>query len=104
MGQLTVIAGRTGPVWLKWGRVGSEFQDLDALRNEWKADATIHIALYMDRAEATDLIMDLMTEGHWIEGNLWSRQALIRVLHKMTDVEEYGEDEDVPVGLLEEVV
>lgn len=85
-GQVTVIEGRRGPVWVGWTRQGGEFDALDRLRSTWRTDAAISACWPASRAEAVDLFFDLVEAGYWREGRLYERRALAIVLGVLKEV------------------
>lgn len=78
-GQLTVIAGRTGYVWISWQRVGRELNSLENLRNEWRGDAKVTAVIEMNWEEAVETLMGLLDDGYWVEGQMYLRTSLVKL-------------------------
>lgn len=90
-GQLTVIAGKSGLVWVEWTGYGEELRLLEQLRNDGVTGAQVYLAVECDRMNFLGLLIDLDREGHWVRGRLYSRVALSTILDFL---EEAADDDD----------
>lgn len=81
-GQLTAIAGRDGPVHMKWEAFGEELTSLDALQNGWRMDARVE-AVVQCSASAAAFALGRASKP-WLGGHVYRRGAMKRVLTAAT--------------------
>lgn len=79
-GQLTVIAGKRGPVWVAVTREGEELVLREKLALQGMPDALVYSNLSIKRARirarSLEAILALTEQGLWVQGFLFKRAAL----------------------------
>ena len=89
-GQLTVIAGKKGEVWIDWHEEGRELSVLDALKNEWRGDAQVALVVMLTRDQALLTLSGL--SDYLLYGRMYDRGAMALVLQDVVNFVEAADE------------
>lgn len=78
-GQLTLIAGRDGPVGLKCHDPGRELDVLDEFRNVWRPDLKVEVLMIAELGASKRVLDKLRSKN--IGGYLYRRDAVKQLLN-----------------------
>lgn len=76
-GQLTLIAGRDGPVYLRCHEIGAELDTLERLRDVWRGDLKAEVVMIAQRVASAEVLKQL--GSRWLGGHLYRRDVLNRL-------------------------